>query len=48
MGKVLYRQNRDREIARIEVRDIEDREAPNPDKEHDCGHIRGGRVDYKA
>jgi hypothetical protein len=45
---VPYRQNGDQEIARIEVHDIEDREALNPDKEHDCGHIRGGRVDYKA
>jgi hypothetical protein len=37
----------DREIARIEVRDIKGRETPNPDKEYDYGHIRGGHVDYR-
>jgi hypothetical protein len=42
-----YRQIGDREIVRTEVRDIEGRETPNPDKEYDYGHIRGGHMDQE-
>jgi hypothetical protein len=43
---VPYRKIGDWEIERIEVHDIKGRKTPNPDKEYDCSHIRGGRMDW--
>jgi hypothetical protein len=39
------RESEDRGFRGREIYYISTLETPNPDKEYDCGHIRGGHVD---